>query len=760
MLKGADLGAADLDKIRDLLTGKVIYCWAEQDIVEALRLGAYVEWTVSGTGVRIIGAAHGEKIHRKFTFNRGTGAGIEVYRNCGRYITISGLQITDYVPEFDILEGPLNPAELDHLPTCDEFFEAIDRPYDQASEQSTGPEMSGPDSADPSEPAPDGSEAIRGNTFDFNTASVQVDYQKLIEEGAPEGERSEGFQQVVWHLAGQGWSIEEIIEELSKHPNGISAKYANRLAAEVQRSYDKWSTQKRARVSGSTSAAPSTNTPWPQIEVRAGEIPRTVNEAEQALILLGRDIYHRGGMLMRPVINDLKASGDRGTKGWQLVLVTQAYLIDALTCAARFLRFDKRAKKLVPVDAPAKVADILLSRRGGWKLPKLSGIINAPILRADGSIYETPGYDPESHLLFMPDDQVFPPVPQMPSKADAAAALDQLRELVKTFPFLGVTDRAVALAGMLTALDRRSLKTAPLIAFTAPAAGTGKSLLVDLISVLATGRAMPVLSQGRNEEEFEKRLGASLLAGDACISIDNCEAPLSGALLCQALTQGEVNIRLLGHSRNVNTTMNAAIFATGNNLVISGDLTRRCLLASLDAGVERPELRSFSIDVIEEAHSRRGELVIAGLTIMRAWHVARAVGESINAQPYGSFNDWSQRVREPLLWLGEADPCETVGKVRESDPQRDGLATVLLQWKENLGENSRHTVQGVIDYAINIPEFYTALLNVAAHKTGSMVSNDRLGRWLNRIQGKIVNGLCLTRESTKHGGYPIWTLKS
>src|SRR5262249_28594507 len=77
-------------------------------------------------------------------------------------------------------------------------------------------------------------------------------------------------------------------------------------------------------------------------------------------------------------------------------------------------------------------------------------------------------------------------------------------------------DRAVALAGMLTVLDRRSMATAPLIAFTAPAAGTGKSLLVDLMSVLATGRLMPVLSQGR-KEEFEKRLGASLLARDACI---------------------------------------------------------------------------------------------------------------------------------------------------------------------------------------------------------------------------------------------------
>jgi hypothetical protein len=197
------------------------------------------------------------------------------------------------------------------------------------------------------------------------------------------------------------------------------------------------------------------------------------------------------------------------------------------------------------------------------------------------------------------------------------------------------------------------MSTAPLTAFTAPAAGTGKSLLIDLMSVLATGRLMPVLSQGKNEEEFEKRLGASLLAGDACISIDNCEAPLSGALLCQALTQGELNIRLLGYSRNIPTAMNAAIFATGNNLVVAGDLTRRCLLGSLDAKVERPELREFQVDVIAEAHAKRGELVMAALTILRAWHVARTGGERVTVDPFGSFADWSRRVREPLIWLGQ-----------------------------------------------------------------------------------------------------------
>ena len=694
MLKDSEVAAADLDHVRDAQTGEIIG-WAKRLCVEADQLGLYREVTVSGSGLRFIGLSHGSELHRKFTFHRKSGAGIELYRNTARYITISGLQ-----------EG-----SCEELPPIDDYLDTLVARFDQ--------QPTATPSFDP---------------LDFNNAGAQADYfRDLIENGAPEGERSEKFQEVVWHLAGMGWTIEQIVDELSKYPNGIGAKYAARLLTEVTRSFGKWQRRRRAHAQGAAAAA---NTPWPQIKIVPGELPRVVNEAEDALLLLpGREIYQRGGMLVRPVLNQsLKASADRDTESWQLVLVTRSHLVEILCCAAQFLRYDKRGQKFVPADAPEKVAETYLNRQGRWKLPLLVGIVNTPFLRADGSICETAGYDPESHLLFKPESQVFPPVPQYPSRADAEGALEQLQTLIATFPFVTDADRAVALAGILTVLDRRSMSTAPLIAFTSPTAGTGKSLLVDLMSVLATGKLMPVLSQGKNEEEFEKRLGASLLASDVCIAIDNCEAPLSGALLCQALTQGELNIRVLGYSRNVGTAMNATIFATGNNLVIAGDLTRRCLLGSLDAGVERPELRNFNIDIIEETHARRGELVVAALTILRAWHVGQQVGESVQAVPYGGFADWSRRVREPLIWLGEADPCETVAKVRENDPQRDWLMTVVMQWKANLVLDQTYTVQNVIERAINVPSFYNALFAVAASRTGGAISNDRLGRWLKRIR--------------------------
>jgi putative DNA primase/helicase len=267
---------------------------------------------------------------------------------------------------------------------------------------------------------------------------------------------------------------------------------------------------------------------------------------------------------------------------------------------------------------------------------------------------------------------------------------------------------------------------------------------------------MPVISQGArsNEEELEKRLAAALLAGDAAISIDNCERPLQSAFLCQALTQQSLNIRVLGLSKNVETPVNAAIHATGNNLTVVGDLTRRTLMCGLDAQCERPELRTFADDIVATVLRDRGRLVAAALTVLRAWHVS---GERVGVVPFGSFESWSYRVREPLMWLDCADPCETVTKVREEDPRRTALLTVLVQWREALGTGSAHTMREIIAAAVNRPDFHNALLTVAAARTGNVVSNERLGRWFKASEGKIVNALHIIREGMRDG-YPMWRL--
>jgi hypothetical protein len=54
--------------------------------------------TVSGTGVRFIGLSNNAApVHRKFTLDSATGEAIELYRNCERYVTVSG-----FVADLDV----------------------------------------------------------------------------------------------------------------------------------------------------------------------------------------------------------------------------------------------------------------------------------------------------------------------------------------------------------------------------------------------------------------------------------------------------------------------------------------------------------------------------------------------------------------------------------------------------------------------------------------------------------------------------------
>ncbi len=496
----------------------------------------------------------------------------------------------------------------------------------------------------------------------------------------------------------------------------------------------------------------------PVIKVVAGDLPRVVDQGEGALIQADLGFYQRGSLVVRPAFMPVAVADGRKTLAHRLVHVRAHHVAEAMTRAASFERYDGRLEEWVAMDCTLRIAETYLARGGLWRLPVLAGLIDCPTLRPDGSILDAPGYDTATGLLFDPQGAAFPRLTPEPDKNEATLALGYLRGIVATFPFVSDGDRAVALSAILTAVIRRSLPTAPLHGFNAPTAGSGKSMLVDIASMIAAGRPAAVIAQGKTEEEMEKRLGAALIAGDPLISIDNCESPLGGELLCQALTQPTLKVRVLGKSLNAEVPSNAAMYATGNNLTLAGDMTRRAVRCSLDPGVERPELRAFDRDPLAAVGADRGNYVAAALTILRAFHVA---GRPQQASPLGSFVEWSRWVRDALIWLGEADPCATMDEVRGADPRLDALTMVIEQWHAVLG-CARVSAKEVIDAAVEQrpdgpfgrstfvhPDFRETLLVIAGD--GGAVSGRRLGRWLGANQNRIVGGMKIIADGVLTG---------
>ncbi len=518
------------------------------------------------------------------------------------------------------------------------------------------------------------------------------------------------------------------------------------------------------------SAPPGDGGSIPTIRIIPGEVERIVDEAEAALIKAARGLYQRSDAIVIVALSPAKAAHGREISALRIVERTDHALIEDLAVSAQFERFSKREKAFVACDPPMWIVPTLRGRAGRLRFPILSGVVNAPTLRADGTILHAPGYDDATGLVFDPRGVVFPDIPDRPTRAEAEEAFARLLDLLSTFPFVADRSRSVALSAILTACVRPALPTAPLHAFSAPVAGSGKSKLVDIASTVALGHEAPVISPGASEEELEKRLGAALLAGAQIIALDNISdgKPLAGDLLCQALTQTVVAPRILGKSETPPVSNAAFVSATGNNLVIKGDLTRRTILCRLDAGVERPESRVFEWDAVDLANSRRPEYVAAALTCLRAWVLAAAAGAP-NPPPLGSFEAWSQTVRGALMWLGGADPVETMGQLRESDPVLDEARAVISAWRATILED-RVTVADVIRRATEArsdgfsarpelinAEFHDALLVVAGR--GGALNARALGQWLTARADRIVDGAHFVKVGTRRG-VPLWAVRA
>ena len=342
--------------------------------------------------------------------------------------------------------------------------------------------------------------------------------------------------------------------------------------------------------------------------------------------------------------------------------------------------------------------------------------------------------------------------------------LKLLLNLLVGFPFNTAADRSVALSALITPVVRGALPVAPLHAIRASTAGTGKSYLVDLASAIATGRPCPVASASHREEETEKRIVGMILAGFPLVSIDNVNGALGSDLLCQVVERPLVRVRPLGGSEIIEIENRATFLATGNSLRVRGDMTRRTILSELDAGVERPELRIFTTRPVDTVLANRAAYVAACITICRAYLMARLPGR---LDPLASFDQWSDLVRSSLVWLGQADPVNTMEIAREEDTEVIDMREIFTLWGENIGIQTSTTALKIAEKACEqtyggtegfvIPEFRDALLRIAGER--GQVNTRRLAGWIRAREGRIINGLRIKRQETlAHGGGMQWQL--
>jgi putative DNA primase/helicase len=369
------------------------------------------------------------------------------------------------------------------------------------------------------------------------------------------------------------------------------------------------------------------------------------------------------------------------------VQITENRMRHALARLATWIRKSPRSDDPVPAHPPiASIKDVLA--KPDPDIPPLDGIVTAPVFGPSGDLLTTPGYHPSTGLLYEPDEGFHvPTVPERPTQVEIDAARGLLLdELFGEFPFVGEAERAHALALILLPFVRPMIDgPTPLHMIEKPTAGTGAGLMIDVISTVTTGCGASVMVEGRDDEEWRKRITAKLRTVPTLLLLDNLKNLLDSSSVAAALTAPYWEDRILGRSDMTRIPVRCVWIATGNNPKVSNEIARRCVRIRLDARVDRPWNREGfrHPHLTNWVRGERPRLVAACLTLVRGWIAA---GRPRHSRPLGSFEVWAGTMGGILEVAGVPGFLGNLKEMYEaSDAEGTMWRTFVAQWWDRFG---------------------------------------------------------------------------
>lgn len=485
----------------------------------------------------------------------------------------------------------------------------------------------------------------------------------------------------------------------------------------------------------------------PIIKVSAGELNRIINAAEIELSKTTRH-YQRGGIIVT-------VTTDPQTRATNVKTMSLPSLTRVVASLAVWQRFDKREAVWLTIDPPEKHIKILHDAAQYPHLPILNGIARQPYLRSDGSLSGYAGYDALTGMFGVFDARLFT-ISDKPTKAQAETALLKLTGLTDEFDLKTEHDKSAALSGILTAAIRSSLRLAPHFHVSAHQIGSGKSYLCQLLTLFATPEKSTPHSFPTDDDEMRKLLLAELLTAPAVIEFDNLTTDLiPHKSLCTALTSENISGRILGQSKTAEVGTRVLFLSSGNNVEPVRDMTRRVITIRLDPQCETPATREFKKNPVKEVTENRNKYIGFALTIIRAWIIAGR--PEVDVKPINSFDEWSELCRQPLLWLGLKDPAQCVFETMAHDPDREQLGGFLSAWFAIYGTKSATTKDVVNDSVCN-SDLRELIVEIAAERDGT-INKKKLGWWIKRHSGRVVNGLRFTVDDSVNTNAAHWKIE-
>lgn len=429
----------------------------------------------------------------------------------------------------------------------------------------------------------------------------------------------------------------------------------------------------------------------------------------------------------------------------EIVTLSNPRVLEELSRCAEFGQWvaDRESGEEVwsPTRPPNDVVAMVADRKRWPGVRTLHAVVECPTLRDDGSIVQVPGYDADSGLMYLPHTK-FPEIRDDPTLEDAKAAVATILHVVKDFPFADVSHAYAWLAAFLTPFARNMIDgIIPTFLIDASTAGSGKSLLCDVISVAATGREMPRSSYTHDEDEMKKVLLSVAIAGFPMLLFDNITtgARIGGSAIDRTITARRIRERLLGVNKIVEAEWTTGIYITGNNVKIKGDMRRRLVNCRLQPTQARPEERDdFEVkELLEYVGKIRARLVVAAITILRAYLVAGRPPRKLKPM---DFPQWCKAVRDPIHWATGFDPCATRDELSADDETEAFGIAVVAGWEKICLDLKKPAITAAAAVAAmtSNKEYVDLRQTFLDHANdGGPLNSKRIGNWIRDIKDRV-----------------------
>jgi hypothetical protein len=399
--------------------------------------------------------------------------------------------------------------------------------------------------------------------------------------------------------------------------------------------------------------------------------------------------------------------------------------------------FVKRGEKWVEGAFSENAAKDYLVCPNDWDVPQLTAIIFAPTLDGEGNPIEKEGFHEETGLYLHFGGVVFKPI--------AEASNEDVRLFESIFEeckFDSDVSKAVAYAWVLTSLISYSLPTKPFFLVTAPEMGSGKSAIIDVGHILATGQRAQAIPLPIDEEGLKKSLLSLLDAGEQFVCFDNTKGAshIESDVLCIATTQPTLSDRLLRTNTMKSVPCDTLISATGNGISIKGEMAARSLVCKLMCKDSKATQIKWTRDPLEQqCLKNRVEFFSAAINIL---YSGKKKPKPNFGLKFPRFEEWTDWIRNVVVEMGLPDPVTCIDAIEEDDPIQVTGKAIWELWHETTGgDGFAKTLQMV---AAKNDELKGYLRERFPGKDGEY-NTHTAGNWIAAHAGRVFSNIRLER---------------